>query len=86
MANIKVHELSSLNLSGAELFNDSESFMTELSDESEQMAILGGGSFCILGSCGVCTLGNTINICQQGTVNICTGGYTIIQCGNTIQG
>ncbi len=81
MANIKVHELSSLNLSGAELFNDSESFMTELSDESEQMAILGGCWRFTFQPCG-CTLGNTINICQQGTVNICNQG-TLIVCNQT---
>ena len=57
MANIKIHELSSLNLSGTELFNDSESFMTELSDENEEMkAILGGvkksgARFCLIISC-----------------------------------
>ncbi|OLT59666.1 hypothetical protein [Moorena bouillonii] len=59
MANIKVHELSSLNLSGAELFNDSESFMMELSDESEQMAILGGLAVG-RSRCGLCTRGKTI--------------------------
>jgi hypothetical protein len=42
MANIKVNNLSALNISGAELFNDSESFMMELSDETEQMGVTGG--------------------------------------------
>lgn len=51
MANIKIHELSSLNLSGTELFNDPESFMTELSDESEQMKGIQGGGFCLIISC-----------------------------------
>ena len=44
MANINIKDLSALNLTGAELFNDSESFMTELSDESEQMEGIHGGS------------------------------------------
>ncbi|NEO41873.1 MAG: hypothetical protein F6J90_38350 [Moorea sp. SIOASIH] len=69
MANIKVHELSSLNLSGAELFNDSESFMTELSDESEQMAILGGLALRKQNSCGICTQGKSIIICGGETLN-----------------
>jgi hypothetical protein len=42
MANIKVNDLLNLNLSGAELFNDSESFLTDLNDENEQMAVVGG--------------------------------------------
>ncbi|MBD2214057.1 hypothetical protein H6G64_18160 [Calothrix sp. FACHB-156] len=42
MANIKVNDLLNLNLTGAELFNDSESFLTELSEESEQINIHGG--------------------------------------------
>ncbi|AOX00290.1 hypothetical protein BJP34_13225 [Moorena producens PAL-8-15-08-1] len=57
MANININDLSALNLTGAELFDDSESFMTELSDESEQMEeIYGGASWwpwpiCIPTSC-----------------------------------
>ena len=45
MANIKLHELSYFKLSGTELFNDSESFMTELSEDNQEMAkIFGGGN------------------------------------------
>ncbi|AOX00292.1 hypothetical protein BJP34_13245 [Moorena producens PAL-8-15-08-1] len=44
MANINVNDLSALNMTGAELFKDSESFMTELSDESEQ--VIGGARSC----------------------------------------
>ncbi|NEO66569.1 MAG: hypothetical protein F6J98_41840 [Moorea sp. SIO4G2] len=46
MANININDISALNLTGAELFNDSESFMTELSDDSEQ--VIGGAlpAFC----------------------------------------
>lgn len=43
MANININDLSALNMTGAELFNDSESFMTELSDDSEQMEGIHGG-------------------------------------------
>jgi hypothetical protein len=42
MANIKLDNLSKLNLSGADLFDDSESFLTELNDENEQMGVVGG--------------------------------------------
>ncbi|MBD2214060.1 hypothetical protein H6G64_18175 [Calothrix sp. FACHB-156] len=42
MANIKVDDLLNLKLTGTELFNDSESFLTELSDESEQIKVYGG--------------------------------------------
>jgi dihydrofolate reductase len=46
MANIKVNDLAKLNLSGTELFEDSESFLTELNDENEQIGVVGGS--CIL--------------------------------------
>jgi hypothetical protein len=42
MANIKVNDLAKLNLSGTELFDDSESFLTELNDENEQIGVVGG--------------------------------------------
>lgn len=58
MANIKLQELSSLNLSGTELFNDSESLLTELSQENDEMATIIGG-----GGCGLCTKGVSI-ICH----------------------
>jgi hypothetical protein len=45
MANIKVNDLLNLNLTGAELFDDSESFLTELNDENEQMGVVGGGCY-----------------------------------------
>jgi hypothetical protein len=50
MANIKVNDLSKLNLSGTELFDDSESFLTELNDENEHMQVMGGG-ICVVDSC-----------------------------------
>ncbi|MDZ7962498.1 MAG: hypothetical protein RMY34_32305 [Aulosira sp. DedQUE10] len=50
MANIKVNDLLNLNLTGVELFNDSESFLTELSDESEQINVYGGVG-CVKPSC-----------------------------------
>ena len=57
MANIKINELSALNLSGTELFNDAESFMTELNEESEQMETILGGCFFV--SCDKHTCGGT---------------------------
>jgi hypothetical protein len=53
MANIKVNNLSALNISGADLFNDSESFLTELSDESEK--VIGGGYNCVEKTVVACT-------------------------------
>jgi dihydrofolate reductase len=46
VSNIKVNDLAKLNLSGTELFDDSESFLTELNDENEQIGVVGGS--CIL--------------------------------------
>ena len=43
MANINIENISDLNLNGNDLFEDSESFIAELSDDNEQ-AIMGG--FC----------------------------------------
>ena len=40
MANINVNDLIDLNLAGADLFNDPESFMEDLNEESEQ--VIGG--------------------------------------------
>ncbi len=40
MANINVNDLIDLNLTGADLFNDPESFMKDLNEESEQ--VIGG--------------------------------------------
>ena len=40
MANITLTELSEHNISGADLFNDPESFMRDLSDD--EVGILGG--------------------------------------------
>jgi hypothetical protein len=62
MANIKVNDLLNLNLTGAELFNDSESFLTELNDENEQMAVIGGA--CRLLSFICCTPTERPPVCQ----------------------
>ena len=40
MANINVNDLIDLNLAGADLFNDPESFMKDLNEESQQ--VIGG--------------------------------------------
>lgn len=53
MADIKIQDLSTHNISGMDLFNDSENFMIELSDEGKQ--IFGG---CLPGTRyphGLCT-------------------------------
>jgi hypothetical protein len=44
MANIKVRDLT--NIAGADLFNDSESFMRYLSDD--ELSVQGGGSFIVV--------------------------------------
>jgi hypothetical protein len=41
ISDIKARDISSHNVSGADLFSDSEDFMTELNDEQEQN-IFGG--------------------------------------------
>ncbi|MBD2169100.1 hypothetical protein H6G04_32540 [Calothrix membranacea FACHB-236] len=51
MANINVNDLLNLNLHGVELFNDSESFLIELSDESQAMEVIGGCCCCPCGTC-----------------------------------
>ncbi|MBD2169099.1 hypothetical protein H6G04_32535 [Calothrix membranacea FACHB-236] len=51
MANIKVNDLLNLNLTGSELLNDLESFLTELSDESEQIGVIGGKCFLLSWYC-----------------------------------
>lgn len=48
MANINIENISDLALNGNDLFQDSESFMTELSDDSEQDSIMGGLGGCTL--------------------------------------
>ncbi|AOX00291.1 hypothetical protein BJP34_13235 [Moorena producens PAL-8-15-08-1] len=60
MAKININDLSDLNMTGTELFNDSESFMTELNEEGEEMgAIHGGDLWCALPTCT-----RTIAVCQ----------------------
>ncbi len=66
MANINVNDLIDLNLTGADLFNDPESFMKDLNEESEQ--VMGGGApvYCIGDSCvktqGSCLDGTGIGV------------------------
>ncbi|QIR35412.1 hypothetical protein HCG51_00715 [Tolypothrix sp. PCC 7910] len=62
MNNIKVNDLLYLNMNGADLFNDSESFLTELSDESEQINRIYGG-YCVPTSCQEVT-----NVCMTMTI------------------
>ena len=42
MANINIENLSEFDLNGNDLFEDSESFITELDDGNEQDSIIGG--------------------------------------------
>jgi hypothetical protein len=58
MANIKINELMNLNLTGADLFNDPESFMIELSAEDESMGHILGGLACGF-TCGDTNCGYT---------------------------
>ena len=77
MADINIDNISDLDLNGNDLFQDSESFITELDDEGE--FIVGGrgrdnllGAFCGISGCvvsgnliecGNTFCGNTIGFC-----------------------
>ncbi|MBD2214059.1 hypothetical protein H6G64_18170 [Calothrix sp. FACHB-156] len=65
MANIKVNDLLRLNLTGTELFNDSESFMKELSEDDYQ--VFGGGA------CAECTCARTSGLCYWKTNVVAMG-------------
>ncbi len=54
MANINIENISDLDLNGNDLFEDSESFMTELSDDNEQGIM--GGYYCVQSNTGGCEL------------------------------
>ena len=60
MANINIENISDLDLNGNDLFEDSESFITELDDNGE--AIVGGWGWF---DCGNTACGNTIGFCGQ---------------------
>lgn len=52
MANINIRNISDLDLSGNNLFEDSESFMIELSEDDGVEAIYGGDApLCLRPSC-----------------------------------
>jgi hypothetical protein len=59
MANINIENISNLALNGNDLFEDSESFMTELSNDSDQEII---GGRCAAPSCV-----DTVIQCIRGT-------------------
>ncbi len=64
MANINIANISDLNLNGNDLFEDSESFMKEVNDESEQ--VIGGKPvYCLLPTC-------------QATEGECVGSRSIV--------
>jgi hypothetical protein len=72
MAEIKVQELGSINISGSDLFHDSESFMIELTEESEQ--IFGGCLPSTVYPRGTCTE-ETYSHCNPTTECETTGFY-----------
>ncbi len=91
MAIINIESISDLDLNGNDLFQDSESFITELDDEGE--FIVGGyrrrgnlgGRFCgVSGNfCGVTgAIFNCGNTFCGNTIGFC--GQTVVGCGNTI--
>ena len=69
MANINIDNISDLDLNGNDLFKDSESFITELSDDNERDII--GGCWLARG-CGLTQVGNCGNTIGQcgNTINI----------------
>ena len=74
MANIDIENISNSDLNGNDLFQDSESFITELDDNGESIV---GGYYGGYGgnNCGATHCGNTIGYCKD------TAG-----CHNTIGG
>lgn len=54
MANINIENISDLALDGNDIFQDSESFITELDDDSDLESIMGGWCLCT----GCCNSGN----------------------------
>lgn len=74
MANIDIENISNSDLNGNDLFQDSESFITELDDSGESIV---GGYYGGHGGhdCGLTHCGNTIGVCKN------TAG-----CYNTIGG
>jgi hypothetical protein len=58
MANIKVRDLTSI--AGTDLFNDSESFMQDLSDD--ELALQGGGPTLMLAAMGLYAVATAIII------------------------
>jgi len=62
MANINIDNISDLDLNGNDLFQDSESFITELDDNSED--VVGGYYYGYGGyNCGNSYCGNTVGHC-----------------------
>lgn len=66
MANITINEL---NLAGADLFADSESFMNEL-DERQFDSVFGGGTD--IGVCVPTPQASDYGLCPQTVDNCCT--------------
>lgn len=66
MANIDIKNISELDLNGKSLFDDSESFITELSDDSDQESIMGGKNEGCLYTIKFC--GNTYFTCGRTAV------------------
>lgn len=68
MANINVNDLIDLNLAGADLFNDPESFMKDLNEESEQ--VIGGNQTTVIVECRPTTCVHTHGHCNNNTMKV----------------
>jgi hypothetical protein len=68
MANINVNDLIDLNLAGADLFNDPESFMKDLNEEIEQ--VIGGLDTTVKVECRPTTCLHTHGHCNNNTMDV----------------
>lgn len=46
MADISIENISEFDFNGNDLFEDSESYITEISDDNEEKSIIGGSCLC----------------------------------------
>jgi|GEM_PF-1048934 len=77
MADINIGNISEFELDGSDLFDDSESFITELDDEGESIV---GGYNTYRGNRGGQIIGD---ICG---ISVCAISGAIFNCGNTFCG
>lgn len=67
MANINIENISDLNLNGNDLFEDSEDFMTEISEDYEIESVFGGlraATFKEIGEINTIKIGCVGQTCQ----------------------